>query len=125
MFVLVLSVLGSACGSGGTPEAASPDDAESDSAFESPSDDAEDGDPESASGEEASSTPRPLCDDGSCIPCGDGMCPVGWYCDEDAGPACSWIPECAPDASCGCLRRVLGAACRCNESGPAPTVSCQ
>jgi hypothetical protein len=62
----------------------------------------------------------PSCDDGTCSVCGSGICPVGWYCDESApgGAACSWLKECAEKATCSCVTRVLGAACKCrDESG--------
>lgn len=59
---------------------------------------------------------RPSCDDGTCTPCGDGICPSGWYCDENAqgGPACGWLPACAKKPSCACLTRALS-GCRCEE----------
>jgi hypothetical protein len=60
------------------------------------------------------------CDDGTCSVCGSGICPAGWYCDESApgGAACAWLKECAEKATCGCVTKVLGAACKCrDESG--------
>ncbi|MCA9593512.1 MAG: hypothetical protein KC776_09390 [Myxococcales bacterium] len=59
----------------------------------------------------------PSCDDGTCFQCGEGLCPKGFYCDEKAtgGAACSWLPECAADASCGCVTKVLGSDCSCTE----------
>ena len=62
----------------------------------------------------------PNCDDGTCSTCGSGICPAGWYCDESApgGAACAWLKECAEKASCGCVTKVLGSACKCrDESG--------
>jgi hypothetical protein len=69
----------------------------------------------------------PDCSDGTCFVCGDGMCPVGFYCDERAsgGSACSWLPECADNASCACVTGVLGASCTCDERAGGPSVSCE
>jgi hypothetical protein len=72
-------------------------------------------------------TPRgPNCDDGSCSLCGGGICPSGWYCDENAsgGAACSWLTECADKPTCGCITRVLGSSCKCREEGGGLKVSC-
>lgn len=68
----------------------------------------------------------PNCDDGTCSPCGTGICPSGWFCDENAsgGPACSWLKECADKPSCGCVARVLGAGCKCREEAGGLKVSC-
>ena len=67
----------------------------------------------------------PDCSDGTCFACGDGICPKGAYCDQDAqgGPACAWLAECAGEPSCGCTTGVLGASCSC-EAGDGPSVSC-
>jgi hypothetical protein len=84
----------------------------------------EDGD---APASQAEDKPRgPDCDDGSCSLCGSGICPSGWYCDENAsgGAACSWLTECADKPSCGCITRVLGASCKCREEGGGLKVSC-
>lgn len=79
---------------------------------------------ESDDAKEASSAPEkphgPSCDDGTCSVCGPGICPAGWYCDESApgGAACAWLKECAEKATCGCVTKVLGSACKCrDESG--------
>ena len=69
--------------------------------------------------EEPSAAPavkRGACDDGTCSPCGDALCPTGWYCDESApgGPACGWLPECAQKPGCGCIKKAL-AGCSCEE----------
>jgi len=68
-----------------------------------------------------------LCDDGTCSPCGAGVCPSGWYCDESAsgGPACGWLPRCAQKSSCGCLNGKLGAGCKCSEQGGGLHVTCK
>lgn len=68
----------------------------------------------------------PSCDDGTCSSCGNGICPAGWYCDEKAGGggACSWLTECADKATCACVTRVLGAACKCREEGGGLKVAC-
>jgi hypothetical protein len=84
----------------------------------------EDGD---AAVSRADDKPRgPNCDDGSCSLCGGGICPSGWYCDENAGggAACSWLTECADKPTCGCITRVLGSACKCREEGGGLKVSC-
>lgn len=75
----------------------------------------------------AAATPvRATCDDGTCTPCGDAICPSGWYCDESAhgGPACGWVPECAQKASCGCVKKAL-AGCSCEEQAGAAHVACK
>jgi hypothetical protein len=68
-----------------------------------------------------------LCDDGTCTPCGAGVCPSNWYCDESAsgGPACGWLPRCAQKSSCACLTGKLGPGCKCSDQGGAPHVTCQ
>lgn len=75
----------------------------------------------------ADAGPRgPNCDDGSCSLCGSGICPSGWYCDENAsgGAACSWLTECADKPTCGCITRVLGSSCKCREESGGLKVSC-
>ena len=66
----------------------------------------------------------PSCDDGTCSLCGGGICPSGWYCDEKASGACSWLAECADKPTCSCVTRVLGAACKCREEGGGLKVAC-
>lgn len=120
-------LLVAACGSGGSsgtePKSAadSNDSAQNDSAPSSrDADDASDA-------TETSAKPRgPSCDDGTCSLCGSGICPAGWYCDEKAsgGGACSWLAECAEKATCGCVTRVLGSACKCREEGGGLKVAC-
>jgi hypothetical protein len=77
-------------------------------------------------GERQSGPPLPSCDDGTCFRCGAGICPQGFYCDEDAqgGAACAWLPSCADSASCACVKQALGAACKCQEQGGGVSVSC-
>jgi hypothetical protein len=69
----------------------------------------------------------PDCSDGTCFPCGAGICPKGAYCDSSAasGPACAWLAECAEQPTCKCIAKTLGAKCDCNDSGAGPLVSCQ
>jgi len=79
--------------------------------------------------EEDSTAPapaRPLCENDTCTPCGDSICPSGWYCDESArgGPACGWLPECAQKASCGCVKKAF-AGCSCEDEHGAAHVSCR
>ena len=89
--------------------------------------DSDDGAAEPSESSVADKQPQgPNCDDGTCSPCGSGICPSGWFCDENAsgGPACSWLKECADKPSCGCVTRVLGAACKCREEAGGLKVSC-
>ncbi len=115
--------LAAACGgtSGKSAESAADasDEAERESSWD---EEREDG------GEAGPSTPAgPDCSDGTCFECGDGLCPVGFYCDERApgGPACSWLPECAEKATCSCVLGVLGSSCSCDDSDQGPRVSCE
>jgi hypothetical protein len=113
---------------GGT--AATPEPQAADRERESSGQPEEQGDDEGEAGNEAngaSSEPAgPNCDDGTCSKCGSGICPSGWYCDENAsgGPACSWLKECADKPSCSCVTRVLGAACKCREEAGGLKVAC-
>jgi hypothetical protein len=89
------------------------------------------GDPKPAHEDEGSDTSstraaRPAtCDDGTCTPCGDALCPSGWYCDETApgGPSCGWLPECAQKSGCACVKKALG--CACEEKGGAAHIVCK
>jgi hypothetical protein len=76
-------------------------------------------------GEEPEARVSP-CADGTCMECGSGLCPKGFYCDEKApgGPACGWLPECAAAATCGCVEQVLGSQCACSEKAGGVSVSC-
>jgi hypothetical protein len=67
-----------------------------------------------------------ICADGTCFRCGEGICPIGFYCDEgvEDGAACSWLPSCPARASCKCIEQTLGSGCSCQESGGGPKVSC-
>ena len=120
LFALFMSV--QACGgaaAGGAERATSPEKADARGPHESPSDD------DAPAEEEAPS--KGNCDDGTCSPCGQGLCPTGWYCDESAagGPACSWLPNCVQKQGCGCLTSVLGAACKCVEQAGGLHVTCK
>lgn len=116
-------MLGSGCGSdASTREARSPEDV------------GEDGDEDGATaedegGESPEDAPGPAasCEDEACFPCGTGFCLAGWYCDESSSqsPACSWLPECAEKAGCGCIERTLGSACRCQDEGGGSHVTCE
>jgi hypothetical protein len=98
-----------------SPEASSSESSETSVAAAEPSD------------EPAPPPPAPKCDDGSCFECGEGLCPKGFYCDASAqgGPACSWLPECAKDPSCACLKKELGKDCNCESGAGGPQVTCQ
>jgi hypothetical protein len=81
------------------------------------------------SDDDASAPPAPkraACDDGSCSPCGDAICPNGWYCDESAqgGPACGWLPECAKISGCACVKKAF-AGCGCEEKNGAAHLACR
>ncbi len=113
---------GGSAGSEPKTVAGRPADSESDA---DSSEAGEEGDSEVTSS--ADEKPRgPNCDDGTCSPCGSGICPSGWYCDENAsgGAACSWLTECADKPTCGCITRVLGSSCKCREEGGGLKVSC-
>ena len=118
---LALALLLPQCGgSGGSAEPKTVADAETQDAKSS----SEGSNSESDDADETSAAPEkprgPSCDDGTCSLCGAGICPAGWYCDESApgGAACAWLKECAEKATCGCVTKVLGSACKCrDESG--------
>ncbi|MEO6601313.1 MAG: hypothetical protein ABIQ16_15655 [Polyangiaceae bacterium] len=122
-FVLWLSF--AACG-GGAPPANAPTSSasghDSDSSESSSADSATDDTPAE---EEAPQVGA--CDDGTCSPCGSGICPSGWYCDESAkgGPACGWLPACAQKSSCGCVTAKLGSSCKCSEQSGGLHVTCK
>jgi hypothetical protein len=112
-----------ACGGSTQTPAQGADDSDEDSevgACEAPAttDDAAGGDP---------GPTGPDCSDQTCFPCGESMCPVGFYCDEKAngGPACGWLPECAETASCSCVTGVLGSSCSCDDANGGPHVACE
>jgi hypothetical protein len=90
------------------------------------SDESEEGE-DSDEAEPRSKKPRrPRCDDGTCFECGAGICPSGFYCDQNAegGAACSWLPECPSKASCGCVKKTLGSGCSCEERAGGTHVDC-
>lgn len=120
LLLLLASCGGGTAATGEPKSGASQDSAE----HESASSDADESDSGSS---EASATPSkpkgPNCDDGTCSMCGSSICPTGWYCDEKAS-ACSWLTECAEKPTCGCVTRVLGAACKCHEEGGGLKVAC-
>jgi hypothetical protein len=124
---LLLCVLG-ACG-GSAPAAESPSGKGEGSPESGADSDGTSGDDASEAGEgesSASSAPaKPSCDDGTCSPCGDALCPSGWYCDESApgGPACGWLPECATKASCSCVKRAFD-GCSCEDRAGSAHVRC-
>jgi len=118
--ITLLAFLG-ACGGGGTKPAES-----GASGAESRHRASESAKTESGSDEPSApaAPPRAACDDGTCSPCGDALCPTGWYCDETApgGPSCGWLPECAQKAGCACVKKALG--CACEEKAGGAHVSC-
>jgi hypothetical protein len=109
-----------ACGGGTKPAESSVSGAEPGEAMHGESD-------KESSAEETTAAAAPVratCDDGTCSPCGDALCPAGWYCDETAkgGPSCGWLPECAQKAGCACVKKALG--CACEEKAGGAHVSC-
>jgi hypothetical protein len=124
---LLFSSLLLACG-GSTPAADSPSSAEEGSSASGG--DTESGSSDAAGDDGEGSAPaepeKPRCDDGTCSPCGDALCPSGWYCDESApgGPACGWLPECASKASCACVKRAFS-GCSCEDQGGSAHVRCE
>jgi hypothetical protein len=76
---------------------------------------------------EASEPDTAGCHDETCFVCGGAMCLKGFYCDQSlgGGPACSWLPECAKDASCSCLKSVFGSECSCEERDNGIFLRCQ
>ncbi|HEU4538971.1 MAG TPA: hypothetical protein VFS00_32850, partial [Polyangiaceae bacterium] len=70
---------------------------------------------------------RGPCDDGGCFRCGEGFCPLGFYCERPPSserPACAWAPRCPRSPSCDCLAPYLG-GCRCEEREGAAHVACE
>jgi hypothetical protein len=120
---LGLSLAGvGACGSSPPPAGSSPSEAEHASAAKGERH-AESSDDE---GESAPAPKRAACDDGTCSPCGNALCPSGWYCDESApgGPACGWLPECAQKPGCACVKRAF-AGCSCEDKSGAAHLACK
>ena len=115
---LALASLTWSCG-GATPKAHAPN---------RHSDAAASGDNDTQAPDDTPEAPQaPSCDDGTCFSCGNGICPKGFYCDQKApgGPACSWLPKCAKQASCSCVQHVLGSGCSCDEKNGGVYVDCQ
>jgi hypothetical protein len=113
---LIVSLGWQACG-GSSPEAATADHTDGDDKSATREQD-DSSSAESGSGDDegegtVAAARRPACDDGTCTPCGDAQCPLGWYCDESAkgGPACGWLPECAKKPTCACVKRVFSGSC--------------
>lgn len=82
---------------------------------------------ETGSAEESVDLRAAACADGTCVPCGAGICPNGFYCDEKApgGAGCAWLPECADRATCSCVQQVLGSSCSCDERNGGVFVGCE
>lgn len=120
-FVLLSLPLG-ACGG-----ASAGSNARAESAHEKPSHEPDEASASDDSAPEEEAPKAGPCDDGTCSPCGSGVCLTGWYCDESAsgGPACGWLPQCAQKSSCACLSGKLGAGCKCSEQGGGLHVSCK
>jgi len=117
VILVVAWVSAPACG-GASSEPATAERADAE-AMTSKSERAEDASEASAEAEDTPTRKRAACDDGTCTPCGDALCPTGWYCDESAkgGAACGWLPECAKKPTCACLKRVFSGACEERSGG--------
>lgn len=74
------------------------------------------------SGEEAVGEPPDPCASGTCSSCGEGVCLVGFYCEESVS-ACGWLPQCADAMDCECVQSVLS-DCSCEERGQGVYVDC-
>jgi len=119
---VLLGTLIVSCGGGSTPASKTADASE-------PGGEGELNDSEDTASADAEGAPQasgPDCSDGTCFVCGAGLCPTGFYCDEQAknGPACGWLPECAEAANCGCVTGVLGSGCSCDDSNGGPSIRC-
>ena len=117
---LMASLAFAACGGGSTPEAVSPDSSDADERRRSS--DSESDESSSSSHEDSDEAPvakKADCDDGTCTPCGEAQCPIGWYCDESAkgGPACGWLPECAKKPTCACVKKAFPGGCEERNGG--------
>lgn len=118
---LLLALGVGACGGGATPEPAK-------SGKSGAAGNGAEGRGDEGAGDTEEEAPRAsACADGTCLECGGGLCPKGFYCDEKApgGAACAWLPECAASATCACVKQVLGDGCSCSEKPGGPSVSCQ
>ena len=90
---------------------------------------AEERDPERSRASEKAPQPdlepeRP-CTNEECVPCGEGLCPEGFFCDE-SGPSsgCGWLPDCTSDRSCRCLERRLP-GCKCRQENEGTYLKCE
>jgi hypothetical protein len=106
-----------ACG-GGTPEPSTAERA-SDEKSSAKADGDESESASESETEAAAPARKAACDDGTCTPCGDAQCPLGWYCDESAkgGPSCGWLPECAKKPTCACVKKVYSGSCEERAGG--------
>lgn len=69
---------------------------------------------------------KPSCEGGTCSPCGEGICPNGFYCEvasQGRAPACAWLPACGDKPSCACLTKAAP-GCTCEDKGGAPLLTC-
>jgi len=115
---LIASLAWPACG-GGTPEPTTAERADADEHRSSSESDDESSPSASEPDEGTTAKKKPACDDGTCTLCGEGQCPIGWFCDEGAkgGPACAWLPECAKKPTCACVKRVFPGSCEERNGG--------
>jgi len=74
---------------------------------------------------EKTETPGPNCADGTCFPCGPGICIPGFFCDEtSAQPNCQWLSKCGRSTNCECLKETFGNNCACTERSGGIYVKC-
>jgi hypothetical protein len=70
----------------------------------------------------ARATVRPRCDGSSCITCGEGLCPLGFYCEVSAKgrpAACATVAACGDTPTCACLEKSApGCSCQLREGAP-------
>ncbi|MCU0693094.1 MAG: hypothetical protein MUF54_17000 [Polyangiaceae bacterium] len=100
------------CGGKATTSASTARDAQQGSGWSS------DGTPE------ASTDP---CRDGTCVTCGDGICPDGFYCETTgARSGCAWSTACPSKPTCACLQAELrdDPKCTCEQREGFAFVTC-
>ena len=80
-----------------------------------------------ASGGPVARGPRkPSCEGGTCSPCGDAICPNGFYCEvasKGRAPSCAWHPACGDKPTCACLGKTAP-GCSCEDRNGAPFLTC-
>lgn len=114
LFVLLVSL--AACGG---PKAKDPSAGPVASATTTSGPGGKDGPPQ-----DAPAAPRKACNDAGCTPCGEGLCPDGFYCVKGKGaqtPGCAWRPECVQTPTCACVKPT---GCACEDKNGVAQVTC-